>query len=112
VTVQAWLRARTPAPPPALFERVERALAADGETSSVVTPEGCISAATTILAPLLARENAGRECALDLLAADALVTYAFEVASEEPETLDQRASAAMRAIASLAASAPRSSARG
>jgi hypothetical protein len=95
-----------------LFERVERALAMGGDTSAVVTPEGCISAATTMLAPLLAHENAGRECALDLLAADALVTYAFEAASADPESLDERASAAMRAIAALAAKAPRSSARG
>ena len=112
MTVRGWLHARTPAPPPALLERIEEALVAAGGSSEPITPETCIAAATTMLTPLLAREDAGRESALDLLAADALVTYAFEAASAEPESVDERAGAAMRTIASLAASAPRSIARG
>jgi hypothetical protein len=43
-----------------------------------------------------------RAQALELLAADALVTYAFEAASEEPEALAARADEAMRRIAELA----------
>ena len=130
-TVQEWLQSRTPVPPSALHDRVEQALLATGACTGnasvaggpVTAAEGeihtcCLAAALTILRPLLAHEGAGREAALDLLAADALVTYAFEAASTEPYTLDERAGAAMRAIATLAvpgappSSAARSIARG
>jgi hypothetical protein len=130
-TVQEWLQSRTPVPPSALRERVEQALRATGPSGGDASVAGgpgtavereihvcCLTAASTILRPLLAHEGAGREAALDLLAADALVTYAFEAASTEPHTLDDRAGAAMRAIAALAvpgappSSALRSIARG
>ena len=96
----------------AVFAAVPAA-ALDGEVHT-----RCLLAASAILRPLLADEAAGREAALDLLAADALVTYAFEAASAEPHRLDERASMAMRAIAALAvpgsppSSAPRSLACG
>jgi hypothetical protein len=130
-TMQEWLQSRIPVPPPALHERVEQALLAigssRGDPSIASGPPTaaereihtrCLTAASTILRPLLAHEGAGREAALDLLAADALVTYAFEAASTEPLTLDECAGAAMRAIAALAvpsaspSSASRSSTRG
>jgi hypothetical protein len=43
-----------------------------------------------------------RDCALDLLAVDALVTYAFEAASDEPSNLEERAGRALARIAALA----------
>ena len=49
----------------------------------------------------MADPSNGRGRALDLLAADALVTYAFEAASEHPETLAQCAEAATLRIARL-----------
>lgn len=55
-----------------------------------------------MLADLIALECAQRDRALDLLAVDALVTYAFEAAAEQPDTLAKRATEAMLSIARLA----------
>lgn len=103
MTVGAWLRERAPAPPhlsarvaQVMGDRVERAA---GDASFV-----CLDAAEELLRDLLARPSVGRESALDLLTIDALVTYAFEAASEKPESLDARATAAMHRLASLAVS--------
>ena len=57
--------------------------------------------AQTLLSELLALDCAMRDRALDLLAVDALVTYAFEAASEHPDSLAQRATTAMSSIAAL-----------
>ena len=54
------------------------------------------------MSELLAIDCAMRDRALDLLAVDALVTYAFEAAAEHPESLAQRATTAMSSIAALA----------
>jgi transposase len=43
-----------------------------------------------------------RESALELLAVDALVTYAFEAATDEPDALDARTKGALARIAALA----------
>jgi hypothetical protein len=43
-----------------------------------------------------------RESALDLLAVDALVTYAFEAAADEPAAIEDRAQRALARIAALA----------
>ena len=43
-----------------------------------------------------------RNSALDLLSADAFVTYAFEAAADEPETIAARAVSAMRQVSELA----------
>jgi hypothetical protein len=53
-----------------------------------------------VIAP---REGDARAAALDLLAADACVTWALEAAADEPGTLAQRAEDAMRRITQLAA---------
>ena len=44
-----------------------------------------------------------RASALDLLAADACVTYAFEAAADEPQSIGDRAAHAKRRIAAIAA---------
>jgi hypothetical protein len=43
-----------------------------------------------------------RESALELLTVDALVTYAFEAAAEEPDALEARTRSALARIAALA----------
>jgi len=43
-----------------------------------------------------------RDSALDLLAVDALVTYAVEAAADDPDRLDARTEAALARIAELA----------
>jgi hypothetical protein len=65
--------------------------------------ETLLDAASTAMASLLTDGCLTRASALDLLAVDALVTYAFEAAADEPEQLDARAKQALARIASLAA---------
>jgi hypothetical protein len=112
VTVGEWLARRAPAPPPALRARLESALGAALGRDGVDAPEVMVGAAETLVDGLLRGDATSRESALDLLAADALVTYAFEAASESPASLVARASRAMTRLAALAstgapASAPR-----
>jgi hypothetical protein len=84
--------------PPALRRRMDAVLGASGAH----TPEGAVEAATALLDRLLLRdERMSRAAALDLLVADALVTGAFEAASDEPARVGARAEWAMRRIAAL-----------
>ena len=103
--VTEWLAARQPPPPPSLDARLRAALAEDarGGHNARELPELLLDAGVRLLEGLLREERVARDQALDLLAADALVTYAFEAASDDPGRLEQRASLAMRRVASLAA---------
>jgi hypothetical protein len=85
----AWLEAQLGAAPPALRDRA-RAYA--GETSGPL-PERLARAARQALAAVLARPG-DRSVALDLLAADALVTLALKAqASRDPAGLARFAGA-------------------
>jgi len=64
--------------------------------------ESLIEACNTALARVLDSGAASRDSALDLLSADAFVTYAFEAAADAPESISARCDAAMRQISSLA----------
>jgi hypothetical protein len=55
-----------------------------------------------LLGAVMADSEAKREVALDLLAADACVTWAFEAAAAEPGSLPTRAEKAMEQITGLA----------
>lgn len=66
------------------------------------TPETYLSAAEGLLDRLLQEGCSRRERAVDLLTVDALVTYAFEAAAEQPETVAERAKAAIQRFAQLA----------
>lgn len=89
--------------PPALVERVEQVLASRPEFASLSTADALVAAGEQLLQAVLgAGEQGGREVALDLLAADACVTWAFEAAAEAPGTLSARAEAAMQRIAEVA----------
>jgi hypothetical protein len=112
VTVGDWLARRAPAPPPALRARLESALGAGLAREADDATEVMVGAAEALVEGLLRGDATSRESALDLLAADALVTYAFEAASASPSTLVASASRAMTRLAALAstgapASAPR-----
>ena len=102
MTIAAWLRERTPAPPPRLTARIDDALGARRDAPVAELPEACVAAAEELLRELLARSSAGRESALDLLAVDALVTYAFEAAAGDPDSIQRRADAAARVLADAA----------
>jgi hypothetical protein len=104
VTVADWLEARTPCPPAALGARIAVVLGPDALAADAADASAhLLAAGERLAATLLASGSTSRESALDLLTADALVTYAFEAASEAPADLAARASDAMARIASLGA---------
>jgi len=103
ITVARWLAEREPAPPAALLQRLVEALGRDAERDARDAPDVFLAAGERLLAAVLRDEEASRHCALDLLAADALVTYAFEAASAKPGELSARAARAMAGIAALGA---------
>jgi len=105
MTVGGWLDTRRPAPPAALDAEVRRALgpALGGDASTV--RDASLAAAASLLGEALAAGCRERAQAIGLLAADALVTYAFEAAADDPAALGERAAAAIRRLAGLAAHA-------
>ena len=101
MTVSGWLDARRPVPPAALRARIDAAVGPALHEDATDVAEVCLVAGERLMQRLLRDNATSRESALDLLAADALVTYAFEAASDRPADLAARASAAMTRIAAL-----------
>ena len=106
MTVGEWLRTRAPQPPEALAVRLDAVLGESLMLSSHQIPEVFLAAGERLVAELLRSNSTSRDSALDLLTADALVTYAFEAASDTPSAIEGRASAAMTRIAALGAMRP------
>lgn len=93
-----WLEQRQPTPPPALLERMAEAVGAAGASaaaSSDVPPIPAVLGTAALDRLRVVLQGPGdRAAALDLLAADALLTYAFEAAAEiGPEALEATARA-------------------
>lgn len=103
----AWLDARRPEPPAALRARIDAALGRDLHGNTDDLAETLLDAGERLVRSLLDENATSRGSAIDLLAADALVTYAFEAASERPADLAQRAATAMARIAALGGAAGR-----
>jgi hypothetical protein len=61
-----------------------------------------VRAAGAVLARLLRDGETARDSAMELLAADALVTYAFEAQSEDPNALEAHCEWAMRHLSEIA----------
>ena len=101
MTVGEWLHARTPRPPAALTARLEAVLAESLGEASERVPELFLVAGERVVAELLRHDNTSRDSALDLLTADALLTYAFEAAGRDVSTITQRATDAMARISAL-----------
>jgi hypothetical protein len=102
-TVGAWLSTLQPAPPSALAARLEELLGPYLALSADRVPDACLEAGEQLLDTLLSSGSTSRGTALDLLAVDALVTYAFQAAADAPEQLESRAARAMQRIAALPA---------
>lgn len=102
MTLARWLDARRPVPPSALRARIETALGSQLHEAGIDAAEPLLEAAERLVRALLGQDATSRDSALDLLAADALVTYAFEALSEQPAQLPRRAAEAMTRIAALA----------
>lgn len=81
MTVREWVEQRTPRPPAALVGRMFQMLGDDVAGDATRASELCLSAAERALRGLVESERFGRDSALDLLAIDALTTYAYEHAS-------------------------------
>ncbi len=109
-----WIACREPRPPAALVARMSRALVANPESTGTPIYSELVTAATRILAqnaqishPIaIGRDDpdsraSDRSAALDLLAADALVTYAMEYATGDCASFDAVAASAMFAISEL-----------
>lgn len=101
MTVGQWLATRTPAPPALLAARLREALGAHLGDCDADVYDVTLARAEAMLAEQLRLDCATRDRALDLLAVDAMVTYAFEAACESPATLSARATDAMHGIAAL-----------
>ena len=98
-----WVRTRGADSPAALVNRVLEVLDEHPDWSGVPTAEALLGAGEQLLGAVLAEAKGdGRGVALDLLAADACVTWAFEAAADAPGTLGARAEAAMQRIAEVA----------
>jgi hypothetical protein len=103
--LHAWLAARQPAPPAELHAQLallvdaapEAALAGD----SVAEAAGALGVAT--LGDLVRRPPGGARRAMELLAADAFVTYAFEAAAEDGRDVTELAQRLLAAVAAVAA---------
>ncbi|HVT40267.1 MAG TPA: hypothetical protein VHE78_14595 [Gemmatimonadaceae bacterium] len=98
-----WLRARTPPAPHALLECIEALFEFHPAWESLPRADALVEASELLLHRVLAGTAMARTAALDLLAADACVTYAFEAAADEPDTIARRAGEAERRIAAVAA---------
>ncbi len=87
--VRAWLLSRTPTPPEALAHKLSQCLETAPDAvlagDSLAEVAGRLGVAT--LRTAVDRQDVAAEAAMDLLAADAFVTYAFEAAAEEGEEL-------------------------
>jgi hypothetical protein len=85
--VGSWLQSRTPAPPRALAEKLAQCLTTAPESllagDSLAEIAGRLGVAR--LRTAVQRQGVADEAAMDLLAADAFVTYAFEAAAEAAE---------------------------
>ncbi len=102
MTVGDWLREKEPAPPARLSARIEAAIGGRLSEPAATAAEVCLEACERLLADVAARTSQGRESALDLLAADALATYALEAATDSPATLEARALDAMKHLTAIA----------
>ena len=99
-----WLSAQASTAPARLVERLRVTLSKESDSGEAPdTSEALIGAGVMLLRQLLESEGAlGRAGALELLAADASVTWAMEAAAEHPASLATRSEHAMRRIMAVA----------
>lgn len=103
LTLQQWIDRRELVPPPALTERVREVVQESSRGLDRTVPGAALEASLSLLDSLLRGADPSRAGALGLLTADALLTYAFEAAADEPDRLEALGAEAMRRIAAAAA---------
>ena len=100
MTTAEWIAAARPEAPERLLARVCEVLDAHPQWEKAPVAEALVEAADALLRTVLNEsEGAPRDRALDLLAADACVTWAFEAAADAPASLGAHAAAAMERLA-------------
>ena len=99
-----WIAQSQPEAPERLVTRVREVLATNPRAKQSGVAEALLDAAEALLR-LVLREGSdpARERALDLLAADACVTWAFEAAAGDPDTLHARARETMQRLQQVVA---------
>ena len=97
-----WLATREPEAPPALTACVRALLESHPEWERLSRVDAFIEASEVLLRRVLEGGAVARANALDLLAADACVTWAFEAAADDPGTVAGRAERATEGIAAIA----------
>ncbi len=95
MTLRSWLASREPAAPVKLVERLSEIIGSNAMDGGMSADVLLTSGVATLRSALSDRDGA-----LDLLAADALITYAMEAAADECSTMDETAAEAIRRIAS------------
>ncbi|MEP6764490.1 MAG: hypothetical protein ABJB66_09280 [Gemmatimonadaceae bacterium] len=105
LTVGDWFTSVEPAPPRALAAQLQTMIAADASRPASEVPEICLRVAEEHLQRLLTSGSTSRATAMDLLAVDALVTYAFEAAAGDASQIEARTKNAMSRIGTLAGQA-------
>jgi hypothetical protein len=98
-----WLASREADAPRELTDCVLELMTSRPDWDRLARPDAFILAAEQLLRRVLGGGAVARANALDLLAADACVTWAFEAAAEEPRTVAGFAERATRGIAAIAA---------
>lgn len=93
MTVAEWIGQRTPSPPAPLAARLHQ-LAQEAPAGASI-PEALLMVSALVLRRLRDAGETARDSALELLAADALATYAFEAQGESPDELEARCTWAM-----------------
>jgi len=88
VTVREWIARQAVSAPTALRDRMLAIVGSDGARDSATAAETCIAAAERAFERLLQDRRFGRDSALELLAIDALTTYAFQHAAQDARHTD------------------------
>jgi len=96
----AWLESRRPAPPAALANRLAECVTAapDGVLAGDSVAEAVGRLGLVTLRAVVERQGVAYDAAMDLLAADAFVTYAFEAAAEGGGELSSLAGRLLAAV--------------
>ena len=97
IRARDWIAARIPAPPPALSSRLADIVGEDTCESAESLPDLLISRAEELLSHI----GNDRSSATDLLAADALITYAMEAAADYSLDVERIASEAAIRLATI-----------
>ncbi len=92
------------AAPQSLVRRLQAELDGVGEPGPEAAADSYLDAAASLFQRLMLEGCGTRDRALDLLAVDALVTYALEAGADDPARFEERAGEAMRRFAALAGS--------